>query len=146
MFDFVLGAWFPWLETVHAFGFSLWIGSILILDLKLLGISKRAPYYHYHMVPWAYAGLALVLVTGLLFVAAKPSYLSNPALQIKLVLIVAAGALATVFHSKLVAAHIDTASDDPTPTVAKLAGATSMALWLAVLVFARMIPYQIVMP
>lgn len=146
MFDFVLGSWFPWLQTIHVVGFSLWIGSILLLDLKLLGLSKRAPYYHYHMVPWAYVGLALVLVTGLLFVAAKPGYLSNPALQIKLGLIIAAGGLSTFFHSRLVAAHLDTASDDPTPTAAKLAGATSMALWLAVLVFARMIPYQISLP
>ena len=135
-----------WLEILHYLGIAFWLGSVAMLDFRLLGLSSRVPVQAFHLSAGVYIGLALVLVTGILFVAAKPGYLSNPALQIKLALIIAAGGLSTFFHSRLVAAHLDTASDDPTPAVARLAGATSMALWLVVLVFARMIPYQIVLP
>ena len=145
MFDFVFTNpnVFPWLETIHVFGFSLWIGSIFILDLKLLGLIKRAPYYNYHLVPWAYVGLALTLISGILFVGGNPEYLQNPALQRKLLLILVAAVLATFFHTRLVDAHIDTAKSSPTPVVAKLAGASSIVLWIGVLVLARMIPYQV---
>jgi hypothetical protein len=146
MFDFVFEnpSVFPWLETLHVFGFSLWVGSIFILDLKLLGLIKRAPYYHYHLVPWAYAGLGLALLTGFLFIGGNPDYLANPALQRKIALLLVAAILATFFHTRLVDAHIDTSRDSPTPLVAKLAGASSIVLWVGVLVLARMIPYQVV--
>jgi hypothetical protein len=146
MFDFVFTNpnVFPWLETLHVFGFSLWVGSIFILDLKLLGLIKRAPYYHYHLVPWAYVGLALTLLTGILFVGGNPDYLQNPALQLKLGLMLIAALFATFFHTRLVDAHIDTSRPTPTPGVAKLAGASSIALWVGVLILARMIPYQVV--
>jgi hypothetical protein len=145
MFDFVFDNpnVFPWLETFHVFGFSLWVGSIFILDLKLLGLIKRAPYYHYHLVPWAYVGLGLALVTGVLFIAGNTDYLQNPALQRKLALILVAAVLATFFHTRLVDAHIDTTRDAPMPMVAKLAGGSSIVLWIGVLVLARMIPYQV---
>jgi hypothetical protein len=146
MFDFVFSnpSVFPWLETIHVFGFSLWIGSIFILDLKFLGLIKRAPYYHYHLVPWAYVGLGLSLISGILFVGGNPAYLQNPALQIKIGLIFIAALVATIFHSRIVDAHLDTTADSPTPMVAKLAGGTSILLWIGVVIFARMIPYQVV--
>lgn len=133
---------FPWLEVFHVLGFSLWIGSIFILDLKLLGLIKRAPFYNYHLVPWAYFGLAMVLITGFLFVAGNPTYLSNPALQLKLLLIVLAGIFVMIYHTRLVATHIDAAHDTPVPMIAKLAGATSLLIWVGVVILARMIPYQ----
>ncbi len=144
MFDWVFGtpSAFLWLEVFHVLGFSLWVGSIFILDLKLLGLIKRAPFYRYHLVPWAYLGLGLVLLTGFLFVAGDPYYLENPALQIKLGLVVAAGVFVMVFHQRLVDTQLDAASDAPVPAIAKVAAATSLILWLGVLIMARMIPYQ----
>ena len=132
---------FPILEVLHVIGITLWVGSIALLDLRLVGLRKTTPMYKYHLVPWAYWGAVLTILTGLIFVIGNPVYLSNPAFWAKVVLIVAAAIVSYVFHTRFLDTAPPLQEGQAAPPQARFAGAASLVIWLGVLIAARMIPY-----
>ena len=67
---------FPVIETVHIFGIILLVAATSILDLRLMGlafkqdtVSKLAERF----LPWAWAGFAIQVVTGVLLTASEAS-------------------------------------------------------------------------
>jgi hypothetical protein len=91
--------WFPVIQSVHILGIALLIGTIFLVNLRLLGlaITRRAvDSLASDLAPWTSAGLVTVLVTGpLLFGADLHRYVINPAFVAKMLLL--ALALATHF-------------------------------------------------
>lgn len=135
---------FPAVETLHIFGLAMLVGSIVSFDLRVLGLTKTVSVraLERHVVPWALASFALVAATGITLASTKASeYYSNPALRLKLILIVVAGLNALVFHRSVYkrVAEWDTRAD--APRGAKLGALASIALWLAVITCGRMIAY-----
>src|SRR5262245_11261536 len=80
---------FPLVQSLHFMGFALSIGTIAIVDLRLLGLSMRrqeAAGLAADLKPWTLAGMAVMLVTGpLMFSTAAYAYHVNPAFQFKMV-------------------------------------------------------------
>lgn len=135
-------AWgFPIMEVLHVIGIVLWVGSIVLLDLRLVGVRKTTPMYEYHLVPWAYFGAVLTLGTGVIFVLADLSYLKNPAFLTKIGLVIAASVVSYVFHSRYLKDAPPLQEGEAAPPAARLRGALSLAIWLGVLIAGRMIPY-----
>lgn len=132
---------FPILEVLHVAGIVLWVGSIVLLDLRLVGLRKTTPMYDYHLVPWAYWGAAVTIITGLLFVIADLSYFANPAFWAKVILIAAATVVSYVFHTRFLRTAASLQEGQSAPPQAQLAGAASLAIWFGVLVAGRLIPY-----
>lgn len=133
---------FPFLEALHVTGLALLIGSIGILDLRLLnltGRSLRVTTLTKAVVPWTWSGFGLAVVTGLLiFAGAADRYAHNPAFQAKMALLLLAGANMAVFQFwcwKSVAEW-----DVGLPSMAaRIAGGLSLLFWCAVVFAARMI-------
>ncbi len=82
---------YPYVQLIHYSGLSLWVGTIVVLDLRLLGLAGRG-----HSVAqlakqlffWTWAGLGIAVTGGfLLFASIATTYFHNPAFQIKLPLI-----------------------------------------------------------
>src|SRR5262245_12676609 len=84
---------YPIVEIVHIAGIVVLVGAAAMFDLRLLGLSRRLPVSAMaaHLLPWARAGLAIVVPTGaMMFVAHATEMAGNPAFRLKLALIAAA--------------------------------------------------------
>ena len=133
----------PLAETLHFLGLALLVGIIGPLDLRLMGFMKGVPISALRsLVPWAVAGFAVNLVTGLLFfVGAPQQYMSNIAWWFKVLFLVVAGlnmlAFETIQRSRVPA--MGPAAD--TPIAFKTIGAVSLVSWLMVLYWGRMLPF-----
>ena len=86
--------------------------------------------------------MALVIPTGfLLFTTQATEFAASGVFRLKLALIALAGMNALVFH-RYTARTIDAWDREAgTPVAAKLAGATSLMLWAAVMTCGRLLAY-----
>jgi hypothetical protein len=134
---------FPIAEALHFVGLCVLIGSLAIIDLRLLGFGREMSVKVIHrLLPWTWVGFTINAVTGALFFITDPMfYYTNGAFQIKMVLILLAGANALWFQlrvNKQLETWPETA--DPPATVKTMAS-VSLFLWVAVICFGRFIMY-----
>ena len=136
---------FPVIETVHIFGIILLVGGTSILDLRLMGVtfqeepvSKLAKRF----LPWAWAGFIIQVVTGLLMFASEATKMyDNIGFQIKMLLILAAGLNALVFHFLAYQSVGKWENDRVAPLSARIAGLFSILLWFGIVAAGRWIAY-----
>lgn len=125
-------------NAAHIAGIGLLLGSILPLDLRLLGLFRHYPIEVLgpFLVRGAATGLGLAAFTGLWLFSVKPEeYLGNAAFRWKLVLL--AIALANIVFQ-----HWRTRSRDfHLTTATRVSAALSLTAWLAVLVAGRWIGF-----
>lgn len=129
---------FPVVESLHFIGFAFSIGTIAIVDLRLLGLAMRhqsAAELAADLDPWTWAGFALMLITGpLMFSADAVRYHDNPSFQFKMVCLL----IALLFHFTI---HRRVTRSGVPPVAAKLAGGLSLVIWTAVVAGGRMIAF-----
>ena len=136
---------FPTLDTTHTLGIVLVAGTIMLVDLRLLGLALRSvPVAELvpRIVPWTLWGFGLMFVTGaLLFSSEAVKLYHSPAFRIKMVLLALAGLNALIFHRTI---YRDVNNWDPVsvvPARARLAGLLSLAFWIAIIAAGRAIAY-----
>ncbi len=125
---------YPAVETLHIVGLAALVGGILLLDLRLLGLSRSLPVdgLARHALPVVYAAFAVQAVTGaLLFMSDATAIAANGAFRLKLVLIVAAVLNALAFN-------LGAFRHSPQ---APVFAAASILLWVGVVVCGRLIAY-----
>lgn len=135
--------WFPLLESIHVLAVTFLVGSILMADVRLLGLAARnhtVSRITGEIVPWTWGAFAIALVTGLgLFITRASAYVENRAFQIKLLLLLLAGINMVALHF-VTLRNVDrweTATVTTAP--AKLAGACSVLVWVGVMLAGRWI-------
>jgi hypothetical protein len=139
---------YPAVETVHILGIALLFGSIAVLDLRLLGVSRAIPVrlLARHVLPWSVASFLLIVPSGLLmFVAHASDFISSPLFAVKMCLIMAALLNAALFHA-ITFRTVDVWDSQemrnlPPPPSARLAGALSLLLWASVITCGRLLAY-----
>ena len=136
---------FPVIETIHIFGIILLVGGTSILDLRLMGLTFReepVSKLSKRFLPWAWAGFIIQVTTGLLMFSSEATKMYvNLAFQIKMLMIVAAGVNAFVFHS-LAYQSVGTWDKDPVaPMSARVAGLISILFWFGIVAAGRWIAY-----
>src|SRR2546421_9662714 len=118
---------FPAIQSLHFIGFALSIGTIAIVDFRLLGLGMRhqaAADLAADLAPWTRLGIAVMLTTGpLMFSTDAVAYHYNPSFQFKMVCLM----LALLFHFTL---HRRAVHPDVPPVSAEL-GAAAAPLPLA---------------
>ena len=135
---------YPIVEIVHITGFVVLVGSIAVLDLRLLGLGRTLSVRALtrHVLPWTTGAFLLIVPTGLLmFTAHASDLLTNRAFQLKLLLILSAGINAAVFH---VGAYRSVAAWDreaAPPAAARVHAAASLLLWFSVIACGRLLAY-----
>lgn len=136
---------FPTIETVHVLALTLVIGAIAMLDLRLIGVSRRdmrVMQLSDETLPWVWMAFVVAAITGtLMFVSAATKYYNNVPFRIKMVLLVLAGINMAVFHFgawKMVH-HWNTTL--PTPRAARFAGGLSLLFWIGVVVAGRWVGF-----
>jgi hypothetical protein len=136
---------YPIIESVHVLGLTLFLGLLLLWDTRLLGfVLRRVPVSALwrQLFPWITLGAVIITISGtLLFVSDPVKFYGNVFFRIKVVLLVLAAANAAAYHLGIERRLVewDTAA---TPRAAKIAGATSIAVWAIVVVVGRLIAYN----
>jgi len=136
---------FPLIESVHVLAISLVVGSIFVVDLRLLGLASiRRPVGRVidGILPLTWSAFAVAVASGsLLFISNATKYLANGYFVAKLFLILAAGLNMVVFHF-VSAKDLPKWENEPAPPLrARLAGGLSILLWVAVVACGRWIGF-----
>jgi hypothetical protein len=132
------------LETLHFLGLALLVGTIGVLDLRLLGVAKGLPLAPFQrLVPLGVAAFALELLTGVVFFAGAPyQYLYNVAFQMKLIFIAVAGLNILIFYGAGVSRRtFAVGTGEAVPRAGRVAGAVSITMWIGVMYWGRMLTF-----
>jgi hypothetical protein len=136
---------FPWIETIHVLAIVLVVGSISIVDLRLLGWASRDRQVNQllrEVLPLTWGAFAVAAIAGgLLFSSKAVDYAHNFFFQGKMILLALAGVNMAVFHA-FGGRDIARWSKAETPVTAKIAAGTSLMLWIAVVAFGRWIGFS----
>jgi hypothetical protein len=141
----------PWafttVEVVHVFAVSLVLGTIAIVDLRLLGVaSTKRPFAELsrQVLPFTWAAFVVAVIAGLLlFTSRATEYFVNPVFWIKMALIAAAGINMAIFEF-ITVRDVQKWNLDPThPQRARLAGGISIGCWVLVVFFGRLIAFAL---
>jgi len=131
---------FPILDAVHCAGIFLVAGTIVVVDLRLLGFGMRRQSVSSviaQVLPWTFFGFAFMLITGSLLAWAEPLKLYHSVFfRWKLLFLALAGLNALLYHYTYHYTML-------TPVRARLAGAVSIACWICVIAAGRAIGYEL---
>jgi len=134
-----IGAWvrdsrwiFPAIEAVHIVALALMFGAILVLNLRLLGITftnKPVAQLARELSSWVLVSLIIILATGILLFSseAMKAYASVP-FQVKMLFLFAA----MIFHYTVYRRLTRRPDKALSPAWSKLAAIVSIVLWLGV--------------
>ena len=137
---------YPILESAHVWTMCLFLGMVVILDLRLLGLTLRrvpASQVALRLLPWARTGFVVMIITGvLLFYAIPVRTYHSIWFRYKLIALVLAGFNAWIFHWGVFRKVAEWDLDPVLPKRARMAGALSLVLWTSIVVAGRMIAYN----
>jgi Family of unknown function (DUF6644) len=135
---------YPAVETVHIIGLALLFGTIVIVDLRLLGLGRSvsAVAVTRNVLPWTLAGFGVAAVTGsLMFTAHAADFATLPIFLVKMTLIVLGGLNAAWLHVGALknAGQWEVATLPPRRV--RTAAAVSLLLWIGVIACGRLLAY-----
>jgi hypothetical protein len=140
------GVWtYGFLNLGHVLGVCLLLGSVILLDLRLLGVWRelRLDVIARPTVPLAALGFVLAATSGLCMITVNATeYVGNPFLLLKFPAI--ALGLVNVLVVAFLPAWREKGRRDLTPGERRqlgAAGAVSLACWLSALAGGRMLGY-----
>jgi hypothetical protein len=120
---------FPLLECIHISMFALSVGTIALVDLRLLGLGLRSQTPAQLVKDtglWTLAGLFIVITSGLLIFTSDPlRYYYSPAFRFKIICLVVAIIYNYTIHRKV-------AMSKPAPVTGAIVAIISIALWVGV--------------
>ena len=136
-------------EILHFFGMALLIGTVGLVDARILGVGKGIPIAALEkFLPLGVIGFVVNALTGFVFVAGNPvggpmDYLANLSFQIKMLLILIAGLNLLAFYATGISrATQNVSADGDAPRNAKIVAVVSIVVWFSVIVFGRLIMYN----
>jgi hypothetical protein len=119
------------LEIVHLIGLTLLLGTVLMVDLSLLGLGiGRQPVSRIarELSNWTVAGLAIMLVSGPLILTSEAERcFRTPAFWVKMALL----AIAIIFHFTI-HRRVTMAEPPESHPSARMVASLSLALWVSV--------------
>jgi hypothetical protein len=136
---------FPQVEIVHVLALALVFGSILMVDLRLLGLNSRASAVSRlsaEVLPWTWGAFAVAALSGgVLFISKAHTYFYNLPFRLKFLCMALAGINMLCFHfgDYRKVARWDLRS--PPPVGARIAGLLSVLLWVGVIFCGRWIGF-----
>jgi len=134
-------AWFPFMESLHVLSITFMLGSILMVDLRVLGVAALdypAGQVVKEMVPWSALAFLVACITGLaMFITRASAHMANPAFQIKMVLLILAGLNIAYFHFRAMPLIHATYNTHDVSLRAKTAAGVSLFFWCSIMLAGR---------
>jgi hypothetical protein len=120
---------FPFFECIHIASFAMSVGTIALVDLRLLGLGMRqqtAAQLVKDTMLWTLAGLIIVITSGLVIFSSDPlRYYYNPSFRLKVICLLIAVIYNYTIHRKIATSNVP-------PFVSMLVGAISLLLWVTI--------------
>jgi hypothetical protein len=140
--------WFPALEMIHVTATTFVFGMIAIIDLRLIGVLARGATLralYRDVIPLTWAAFVVAAITGgLLFISQAVAYSANFAVWMKFAVLLLILINMLAFRRFVYPGIAQQDRDAPLPLAARLAGALSLAGWIAVVSSARWIAYLMI--
>lgn len=140
-----VGVLFPALESLHVIAITLVVGTIAVVDLRLLGVAshrRSANRLIHELLPFTWGAFVIAVITGSLMFASKSiDYVANTAFLWKMGVLALAGLNMAAFH---LGEHRRIAQWDllpSPPAAARAAGLLSLILWTTAVVLGRWIGF-----
>lgn len=135
----------PIIQTVHILSVAVVMGSVVLLDLNVLGLALRSQStgaLTRRLMPWTWWALPTLAFSGLISLFARPErYLLNPVFGIKFAMLAPAIVLAIVFHRVTLGSAQYWERSLARRLSAKVVAACSLVLWIGVAMAGRWIAY-----
>jgi hypothetical protein len=136
---------FPTIESLHVLSIVLVVGTIMIVDLRLINVAgRRRPVSELmrETLPWTWGAFICAVVTGsLLFSSSALKYAANWQFEAKMLMLLLAGINMAVFHLGAYRSVSLWDRTELTPNPARVAGGISLAIWVTVVALGRWIGF-----
>jgi hypothetical protein len=121
---------FPLAECIHIGGFAVGIGSIVLVDFRMLNLGLRhetAARIVRYTEPWTLIALLLVVFSGAALFLSQPNiYLVNQIFPLKMYVLLAALIYNFTVHRKVAT------MENPPPVLSRFVAMVSLLLWVSV--------------
>lgn len=138
--------YFPLLESAHVIGLAMVFGTVLTMDLRMMGVASMERPFRVvtdDLLKWTWLAFAVTLLTGaLMFTTNATVYYHATAFRIKMLLLLIAGLNMAVFELTVGKRAQEWGKSAKVPRAARIAGIFSLTVWLAVIVAGRMIGFE----
>jgi len=135
---------YPAVEATHILALGLVVGSIVIVDLRLLGLSRDVSVARLsrHALPWTVGAFVVAMCTGLLmFTAHAEDFLTNRVFAIKMGLLLLAGINAGILHTGPWRSIAQWDTGAMPPGRVRFSAAVSIVIWISVVACGRLLAY-----
>jgi hypothetical protein len=135
---------YPAVEVLHICGFVILVGSVIMFDLRLFGLSRTLSVSGLarHLLPWSCGALLVIVPTGLMmFSAHAGEFVDNRAFVVKLTLLMLAATNAAAFHAGVFRSVTKWDRDAAVPVGARMHALASLVLWVSIIACGRLIAY-----
>jgi hypothetical protein len=136
---------FPFLESAHVVGLAVVVGTISVIDLRLLGVASVERSFARmasDILKWTWSAFLLTFITGaLMFITNADVYFHNTPFRIKMALLAAAGLNTLVFELTAAKAIRQWDKAPSAPPIGKVAATLSLVLWISVIFAGRIIGF-----
>jgi len=136
---------FPVIESFHVVGLTLVFGTIVIVDLRLLGIASiRRPFKRItsDIMKWTWAAFALTATAGvLMFITNANTYYHNFFFRTKMVLLLLAGLNMLIFELTAGRTVHRWNNDSAAPPAGKAVAMLSLILWISIIFMGRWVGF-----
>jgi hypothetical protein len=137
---------FPWIETCHVICLCTVVGTIAILDLRLLNLTspqRSVSQVTADVLPYTWGAFVLAAITGgLLFSSKATEYVVDFPFRMKMLLLALAGANMMIFHFTAYRS-VDGWEMGKTPMGARIAAGLSLTFWTLIIVCGRWIGFTV---
>jgi hypothetical protein len=137
--------YFPLLEAVHVLGLSLVVGTVVVIDLRLLGLaSVDRPFrlMSSEILKWTWGAFALTVLAGaLMFTTNAEVYFHNVYFRTKLTLLALAGLNVLVFQLTANRTVDRWDRSRVAPPIGRAVAVITLAIWIAAVFAGRMIGF-----
>jgi uncharacterized membrane protein len=134
--------WWTFMMIAHFLGLILIIGTVGLLDIRIMGLFKQLPVGPLHrLLPWGLAGLGVNVATGLLAFTGRPeNYIFSLGLWVKILALLLLGVNAVLFYLTDIFGKVENLkAGEDAPFSAKLIAASGLILWFVVITMGRYI-------
>ena len=136
---------FNGLLMFHMIAVAMVFGMILIVDLRLLGLTSRntsVTQLCEDVIPWTWLAFAVSVVTGtIIFTGQAVKYYDNYAFRMKFLMLVLAGINMLVFQLITSRDASKWDRDAAAPLAGRIAATLSLVFWIAIVFFGRRIGF-----
>ena len=136
----------PIAQSFHILGIRAVMASSVMINLRLLGLavpSQNPSEMIRRLMPWTWGALVVNLISGSLFVFARPGrYFLEPIFGYKVMMLIPAFALVFVVHRLSLREDNYWESTGGRQLTAKVIAVVSLLLWVGIILAGRWIAYS----